>query len=351
MRAIISVSDKSGLEEFARGLAELEVEVFSTGGTKKVLADAGVIVRGVSDITGFPEILGGRVKTLHPAVHGGILARRNLSDHMEELDKNHIGAIDLVVVNLYPFVQTVAKPGVSSEEVLENIDIGGPTMIRAAAKNFPDVIVVVDPSDYKVVLSHLRRGGVGMEERKKLAQKAFQHTAIYDTAIAQYLRRGEDGFPEEMTISLKKIRNLRYGENPHQEAAFYTDNTTVVGRPTIASAEQLGGKELSYNNIMDADAAWEIVSSFATPTVVVVKHANPCGLASCPVLSESYRCALSGDPVAAFGGIVACNRLLDMETADEISKHFYEIVIAPDYDPGALELLKHKSKLRILSMG
>ena len=351
MRAIVSVSDKSGLISFAQGLVEFGVEIFSTGGTKKALVKAGVTAHGVSEITGFPEILNGRVKTLHPAIHGGILARRALPDHMEELASNHIEAIDLVVVNLYPFVQTVSKAGVTVEEALENIDIGGPTMLRAAAKNFPDVIVVVDPSDYKMVLNYLRRGGVDVEGRKKLAQKAFQHVASYDTAIARYLRRGEEGFPEEVTISLRKRQDLRYGENPHQEATFYAEGITAVGEPTIASANQLGGKELSYNNIMDADATWEIVSSFATPTVVVVKHTNPCGLASCPDLAEAYRRALSGDPVSAFGGILAFNRLLDLDTAKEIGDHFYEIVIAPDYEPDALNLLKHKRDLRILSMG
>lgn len=351
MRAIVSVSDKSGLVELARGLDELGVEMFSTGGTKKALIEAGITVHSVSDLTGFPEILDGRVKTLHPAVHGGILAKRSLPDHMEQLANNHIQTIDLVVVNLYPFVQTVARVGVTIEEALENIDIGGPTMIRAAAKNFSDVIVVVDPSDYKIVLNYLRHGGVSMEVRKKLAQKAFQYVAGYDTAIAQYLRRGEEGFPQEMTISLRKYRDLRYGENPHQKAAFYVEGLTAVGESTIASATQLAGKELSYNNIMDADAAWEIASSFATPTVVIVKHTNPCGLASYSNITEAYRRSLSGDPVSAFGGIVAFNRLLDLDTAREIGDHFYEIIIAPDYEPDALDLLRRKRDLRILSMG
>ncbi len=348
MRAIISVSDKAGVADFARVLSQLGFEVFSTGGTKKVLAEAGVPVKGVSDITGFPEILDGRVKTLHPMVHGGILARRDLASHMEELDRNKIEAIDLVAVNLYPFVQTVAKEGVTLTDALENIDIGGPTMVRAAAKNFPGVIVVVDPADYPLILEQLKSGSIDLTERKRLAQKAFQHVAVYDTAIAQYLRQDTDGFPDEMTVALKKRYGLRYGENPHQSAAFYAE-LSVGQKPTgITWAEQLGGKELSFNNILDADAAWGAVTDFAATTVSVVKHTNPCGLASHNDIAEAYRRAFSGDPVAAYGGIVAANRKVTLAMAKEMKAVFYEIVVAPEYEPAALELLKGKQGLRIL---
>ena len=351
MRAILSVSDKAGLVDFARGLEELGFELFSTGGTKKALTEAGISVRSVSDLTGFPEILDGRVKTLHPAVHGGILARRNLTAHVAELEQNKMGFIDLVAVNLYPFRATVAKPEVSLDEALENIDIGGPTMIRAAAKNFPDVLVVVDPADYESLLEQLRRGEVRGEERKKLAQKAFQHVAAYDTAIAQYLRRGEEGFADEVTIALRKRYDLRYGENPHQEAVFYVEEVAGESVSGISSAKQLWGKELSFNNILDSDAAWSAASDFEAPAVSVIKHTNPCGLASHQNLAEAYRRALSGDTVSAFGGIVALNRPVDFATAQEIAKTFYEVIIAPDYEEKALDLLKQKRDLRILTMG
>jgi len=349
MRAIVSVSDKTGVTDFAKGLAKLGFEVFSTGGTKKALAEAKVPVKSVSEITGFPEILDGRVKTLHPMVHGGILANRKIKAHMEELAKHKIGEINLVAVNLYPFVQTVAKEGVSLDEALENIDIGGPTMIRAAAKNFPSVIVVVDPKDYQPVLEKLKKGDLPLAERKRLAQKAFQHVAVYDTAISQYLRKGDEGFPEEMTIALKKRYGLRYGENPHQQAAFYAEMVVAGGIDTgITWAEQLGGKELSFNNILDADAAWGAVTDFAAATVAVIKHTNPCGLASHEDIAEAYRRAFSGDTVAAFGGIVACNRTITLPMAEEMKPVFYEIVIAPKYEDEALKLLKTKKDLRIL---
>lgn len=351
MRAILSVSDKAGLVDFARGLIDAEFELFSTGGTKKALEEAGVAVQSVSELTGFPEILGGRVKTLHPAVHGGILARRNLPDHLAQLEENRISPIDLVAVNLYPFRETVAKPDVSLEEALENIDIGGPTMIRAAAKNFPDVLVVVDPADYGPLLEQIRDGGAGIEERKKLAQKAFQHVAAYDTAIAQYLRLGEDSFADELTIALKKKNDLRYGENPHQVAAFYEEVVVGGAGVGVGSSKQLWGKELSFNNILDADAAWGAANDFETPAVAVIKHTNPCGLATSQDLAETYRRAHAGDPVAAFGGIVALNRPVDLATAQEIQKTFYEVILAPDYEDDALELLKKKRDLRILAMG
>ena len=351
MRAILSVSDKTGLVDFARGLEGLGFELFSTGGTKKALTEAAVSVRSVSDLTGFPEILDGRVKTLHPAVHGGILARRSLAAHVAELEQNKMGFIDLVAVNLYPFRETVARPEVSLDEALENIDIGGPTMIRAAAKNFPDVLVVVDPADYESLLEQLRRGEVRGEERKKLAQKAFQHVAAYDTAIAQYLRRGEEGFADEVTIALRKRYDLRYGENPHQEAVFYVEEVAGGAVGGISSAKQLWGKELSFNNILDSDAAWSAATDYEAPTVSVIKHTNPCGLASHQNLVEAYRRALSGDTVSAFGGIVALNRPVDFATAQEIAKTFYEVIIAPDYEEKALDLLQQKRDLRILAMG
>jgi phosphoribosylaminoimidazolecarboxamide formyltransferase/IMP cyclohydrolase len=349
MRAIISVSDKSGVTDFAKGLSQLGFELFSTGGTKKALAEAKVPVKSVSEITGFPEILDGRVKTLHPMVHGGILANRKIAAHMEELAKHNIGEINLVAVNLYPFVQTVSKAGVTLDEALENIDIGGPTMIRASAKNFPSVIVVVDPADYPLVLEKLKGKGLDLAERKRLAQKAFQHVAIYDTAISQYLRRDIEGFPEDMTVALKKRYGLRYGENPHQPAAFYAE--PVVGKVVdtgITWAKQLGGKELSFNNILDADAAWGAATDFAAPTVAVIKHTNPCGLASHDDIAEAYRRAFTGDPVAAFGGIVASNRPVTLAMAEEMKPVFYEIVIAPEYEAEALKLLQRKKDLRIL---
>jgi len=349
MKAILSVSNKAGLVDFAKGLEKLNVDIYSTGGTKKALSDAGVKVHSVSDLTGFPEILNGRVKTLHPMVHGGILAKRDNPDHIKELESNKIDPIDMVVVNLYPFVQTVAKPDVTLADALENIDIGGPTMIRASAKNYPSVLVVVDPDDYANVLEMLGNGVVPTDERKKLAQKAYQHTATYDTAISQYLLDDAEGLPEDMTIALKKKYDLRYGENSHQKAAFYEE--LVVGgaeKTGIISAEQLWGKALSFNNILDADAAWSTATDYSEPTVSVVKHTNSCGLASHPVLVEAYKRAYAGDSVSAFGGICAINRKVDLPTAQEIYKNFYEIVIAPAYDDDALEYLKKKKDLRIL---
>jgi phosphoribosylaminoimidazolecarboxamide formyltransferase/IMP cyclohydrolase len=350
MRAILSVSNKGGLIEFARQLQDLKVDIYSTGGTKKSLQESDVKVHSVSELTGFPEILDGRVKTLHPAVHGGILAKRELPQHMEELAKNKIQTIDMVVVNLYPFVQTVAKPGVKLDEALENIDIGGPTMIRAAAKNFPSVIVVVDPQDYDMVIEKLRKGQVDLKERERLAQKAFQHVAMYDTAIAQYLR-GDEGFPQDMTIALKRASELRYGENPHQRAALYIEQ--IAGQPPhgIVTAKQLHGQELSFNNFLDFESGWKATTiDFTTPTVAIIKHNNPCGLASHKDLAEAYRRALSGDPIAAYGGVVASNQPIDMATATEIDKTHYDGIIAPGYKDDALALLKRKKNIRIVSM-
>ncbi len=351
MRAILSVWDKKGLVDFAQGLTELGVGIFSTGGTQKALEKAGIAVHGVSEITNFPEILDGRVKTLHPAVHGGILARRNLTSHMNQLAEKGIQTIDLVVVNLYPFLQTIAKEGVTLEEALENIDIGGPTLIRAAAKNFPDVIVVVNPADYGLILNQLRQGEVDLELRRKLAQKAFQHVAYYDTVIAQYLRGEEKGFSEEMTIALKKRFDLSYGENPHQQAAFYAEEKPGRLVPDIVSATQLGGKELSFNNILDLDGALKAVIDFPGSTIAIIKHNNACGLASHEDLAEAYRRALAGDPVSAFGGIVSSNRIIDLATAQEINKTHFDAIIAPNYDEEALALLKRKKDMRIIALG
>ncbi len=348
MRAIISVSDKSGVADFARGLQELDIEIFSTGGTKKSLERSGIKVHSISELTGFPEILNGRVKTLHPAVHGGILARRDLPQHLAELAKNHIETIDIVVVNLYPFIETVTQGEVSLDEALENIDIGGPTMIRSAAKNFPSVLVIVDPEDYDPILQKLRRGSVDLAERKKLAHKAFQHVAIYDTAIAQYL--SEETFPEEMTIALKKAYGLRYGENPHQKAAFYLEQNVRQPQAVLASLTQLKGPEISFNNLLDFDAALNILSNFTAPTVAIMKHTNSCGLASHANLAEAYRRALAGDPVAAFGGVVASNQVIDLATAREIDQTHYDAIIAPEYEKEALELLRRKKSLRLVEI-
>ncbi len=348
MRAILSVSDKAGVVDFARGLRRIGVELFSTGGTKKAIADAGVEVRSISDLTGFPEILDGRVKTLHPSVHGGILARRDVPEHMEAIRQAGISTIDIVVVNLYPFVQTVTKSGVSLEDAIENIDIGGPTMIRSAAKNYESVVVVVDPADYGPVLQRLEKGELDSEARMKLAQKAFQHTASYDTAIARYL--SGEMFPEHMTLALEKGYGLRYGENPRQKACFYTLQDVKSRDRGLGALTHLSGPEISFNNLLDFDSAVNTLAGFSGPTVAVLKHTNPCGLASRESLAEAYRLALSGDPVAAFGGVVATNRPIDLETAEEINKTHYDAVIAPSFAPEALALLSKKKSLRLASV-
>lgn len=350
MRSIISVSNKSGVTDFARGLQDLGVEIFSTGGTKKVMEQAGLNIHGISELTGFAEILNGRVKTLHPAVHGGILARRDLPQHLTELANNNLELIDIIVVNLYPFVETVRKEGVSLDEALENIDIGGPSMLRSAAKNFSSVLVIVDPEDYAPVLQKLKDGDIDMKERQRLAQKAFQHVAIYDTAIAEYLREEEDILPEEMTIALKKSSTLRYGENPHQQAAFYVQQNIKQKKNSLSLLEHLNGPQISFNNLLDFNAAMNILSNFSAATVAIFKHTNSCGLASHDNLTEAYHRALSGDPIAAFGGVVASNLIIDLSTAEEINKHHYDAVIAPGYDREALELLGRKKSLRLVSL-
>jgi phosphoribosylaminoimidazolecarboxamide formyltransferase/IMP cyclohydrolase len=347
VRAILSVSDKTNLTDFARKLQDLKVDIYSTGGTKKALESAGIKVHSVSELTGFPEILDGRVKTLHPAVHGGILAKRNVPAHMDELAKSNIQTIDMVVINLYPFIQTVAKADVSLDKALENIDIGGPTMIRAAAKNFPSVIVVVDPQDYDLVAEKLSKGIIEAAERQRLAQKAFQHVAMYDTAIAQYLR-GDEVFTEDLTIAMKKLYNLRYGENPHQKAAVYVEQAVGHKKTGMTGVKLLNGPELSFNNFLDLEGAWSTATDFTEPTVAIVKHTNPCGLCSNNDLVEAYRRALAGDPVSAFGGIVAVNRPIDMTLAAEIDKTHYDAIIAPEYSEDVLKLLGRKKNLRIL---
>jgi len=353
-RAIIAPYDKTGSAEFARGLIELGWEVYATGGTHKHLSEAGLEVRSISELSGFPEILEGRVKTLHPAVHGGLLARRDKPEHMAELEEHGLGPIDLVAVNLYPFVETVSQPDIAIEDALEQIDIGGPTMLRASAKNFPHVLSVVDPADYGAVLGALRTGEVPMSRRRALAAKAFQHVATYDTAIASYLR--EEALPANVTIALRKLQELRYGENPHQEAAFYA-NAGLERSAGIAAAEQLHGIELSYVNILDADAAWSAACDFEEPAVAIIKHATPCGLAANADVIQAWERAFLGDPLSAFGGIVGINRPVTREIAKAIraSKHptsgqrlLLHIIVAPDYDDGALELLRKSKDLRIL---
>ena len=346
MRSLLSVYDKAGLVEFARTLEDAGYEQISTGGTYRTLADAGVRVKQVSDVTRFPEILDGRVKTLHPAVHGGILARRDVPEHKGELAEHGIGAIDVVVNNLYPFVDTVAQADVALLDALENIDIGGPAMIRAAAKNFPHVVIVVDPADYGWVGERLASdSGLSLDERRRLARKAFQHVAHYDTAVARYLADGSADFPRETTLGYSKLYDLRYGENPHQQGALYADPLSPGG---IARAEQLHGRELSFNNILDADAAWRVVSDFEAPAAVVVKHTNPCGLAAHEDQPTAYARAFEGDTVSAYGGIVGFNRTVTEATARAMRGVFYEIVVAPSYEPAALERLRRRRNLRVL---
>jgi phosphoribosylaminoimidazolecarboxamide formyltransferase / IMP cyclohydrolase len=357
MRAIISVWDKTGVADLGRELVDLGCEIYSTGNTERALAEAGVPVQPIERLTGFPEILDGQVKTLHPAIHAGILAHRDSPDHLATLARHDIGGIDLVVGNLYPFAATVANPDVALDDALAKIDIGGPTLLRAAAKNFPSVLVLVDPADYTPTLDYLRAGDVPLAWRRRLAGRAFAHVAAYDALIARYLRKGSEGadgealFPPELAIGLAKAQDLSYGENPHQRAAFY--RVLAPGRPpaSLATARQLHGKELSYNNIMDADAAWGAATDFATPCVAIVKHTVPCGLATHDDLAEAYRRALSGDPLSAFGGIVAANRPIDGAAAAEIARTLFHIVIAPDFTPEALERLKKRRNLRLLACG
>jgi phosphoribosylaminoimidazolecarboxamide formyltransferase/IMP cyclohydrolase len=350
-RALLSVYDKAGMADFAKELARLGVELVSTGGTSKLIAEAGVAVRDISDLTGFPEMMDGRVKTLHPKVHGGLLAVRDDARHKASMDEHGIGAIDLVVVNLYPFEATIAK-GASYAETIENIDIGGPAMIRSAAKNHAYVTVVVDPGDYTLVIESIRQtGGVPYELRQKLAAKAYARTAAYDSVISNWFAAALDykDMPyRSFAGTLKQV--MRYGENPHQWAAFYA---TGEPRPGVATATQLQGKELSYNNLNDTDAAFELISEFdpAVPAVAIIKHANPCGFAVGATLIDAYELALRTDPVSAFGGIVAVNRRLDRATAEEMVKIFTEVIVAPEADDDAAEIIRSKKNLRLLITG
>jgi len=351
-RALISVSNKAGILEFCRELDQLGIELLSTGGTAKLLADNDISVTEVSDYTGFPEMMDGRVKTLHPKVHGGILGRRGTDD--EVMAANHIKAIDMVVVNLYPFQETVANPNCDLATAIENIDIGGPSMIRGAAKNHNDVAIVVDPNDYDSILKELVNNECHLAHptRFKLALKSFEHTASYDTAIAQYLAKvNQQDFPETLNLQFHKIQDMRYGENPHQKAAFYQEESATLG--TIAAAKQLQGKALSYNNIADTDAALECVKSFEEqPSCVIVKHANPCGVAQAENIFDAYDLAYATDPTSSFGGIIAFNRELDKETAAEIIKRqFVEVIIAPTVSTQAQKVLAEKPNVRVLESG
>ncbi len=348
-RALVSVSDKDGVVDFCKGLAENGFEIISTGGTAKVLQEAGLSVIGISEITGFPECLDGRVKTLHPNVHAGLLAMRSNPEHMAQLEELNINTIDIVCVNLYPFKATLTS-GADFATCIENIDIGGPTMIRAAAKNYQDVAVIVDPADYDTVLAELKAGGVSLQTKKYLQYKVFAHTAVYDSLISNYLA-SQLGitFPDEVTFAYKKAQDMRYGENPQQQAVFY--NEQIIRKGSLSSATQIWGKELSYNNINDANGALELLKEFGSvPAVVACKHANPCGVGTGENIYEAYMRAYNSDPVSVFGGILAINGIVDEATAIEINKIFIEIVIASGYDCKALEILESKKNIRLLQI-
>ncbi len=350
-RALISVSDKTGVAEFAKELENLGYEILSTGGTFKALTEAGIKAVEVSDITGFPECLDGRVKTLHPKIHAGILAMRSNEEHMKQIADLGVDPIDIVAINLYPFKQTILKEGTELDEAIENIDIGGPTMIRAAAKNYQDVAVVIDPADYQTVVQELKaEGSVSKKTKFRLAYKVFEHTAHYDSLISKYLRDqiGEELFPENLSLTFEKVQEMRYGENPHQKAAFYKEVGHFDG--CLTAAKQLHGKELSYNNINDANGALDLVKEFDCPAAVAVKHANPCGVGIADNIYDAYMKAYESDPVSIFGGIVALNREVDAKTAEELHKIFLEIVIAPSYTKEALEILESKKNIRILEL-
>jgi phosphoribosylaminoimidazolecarboxamide formyltransferase / IMP cyclohydrolase len=352
MNALLSVSDKTGIVEFARALHALGVRLISTGGTAKLLAQEGLPVTEVAEVTAFPEMLDGRVKTLHPKVHGGLLARRDVPEHMAALQAHGIATIDLLVVNLYPFEATVAKPGCTLEDAIENIDIGGPAMVRSAAKNWKDVAVLTDAGQYAQVLQELKAGGaVSQRTRFALAVAAFNRISSYDGAISDYLSSVQDGgareaFPGQINLQFAKVQDLRYGENPHQQAAFYRELRPAPG--SLVTAQQLQGKELSYNNIADADAAWECVKSFDAPACVIVKHANPCGVAVGKDALEAYSKAFKTDSTSAFGGIIAFNRTVNLPAAQAVGKQFVEVLMAPDFAPEALDLFKAKANVRVL---
>ncbi len=349
-RALISISDKSGIEELAKRLVRAGFELISTGGTAATLRKAGVPVTGISDVTGFPEILDGRVKTLHPAVHGALLARRDLPEQLAAIEAHGIAPIDIVVVNLYPFRQTITRPGVTLEDAVENIDIGGPSMIRSAAKNFTHVLVLTSPARYEEIIKYIEAGEEVPEQvRFSLAVEAFHHTASYDALISDYFGRmlpGWPAFPDDLVLRFEKALALRYGENPHQQAALYTD--PLFRGPAVVNAEKLWGKELSYNNLSDADAALSLALEFEAPTVVAVKHATPCGVGTGPTISAAYQKAYDADPVSIFGGIVVLNREVPLDVAQAMSKIFLEIIIAPAFRDDALGVLKRKKNVRIL---
>ncbi|MEG1535777.1 MAG: bifunctional phosphoribosylaminoimidazolecarboxamide formyltransferase/IMP cyclohydrolase, partial [Clostridia bacterium] len=348
-RALISVSDKTGIVELAQSLINFGYEIVSTGGTLKALTAAGLQAIDITAITGFPECLDGRVKTLHPKVHAGLLAIRSNKEHMDFLEKMNINTIDIVVVNLYPFKQTVSQPNIELQTAIENIDIGGPTMLRSAAKNYQDVTVVVDPRDYSKVLDELANGGVTLDTKFYLMYKVYQHTSYYDTLIANYLRQKLNiEFPEQLTMAFDKAQDMRYGENPHQKGVFYKEAFDVKG--SLSTAVQLHGKELSYNNINDTNGALDLLREFAEPTIVAVKHANPCGVATANTISEAYAKAYAVDPTSIFGGIVASNRTIDKATAEQIHSIFIEIVVAPDFDKDALAILEQKPNIRLLKL-
>jgi len=357
-QALISVSDKTGVLEFARALAAMNIKLLSTGGTAKLLADNGLQVTEVADYTGFPEMLDGRVKTLHPKVHGGILARRDFPAHMDALSQHAIPTIDMVVVNLYPFQQTVAKEQCALEDAIENIDIGGPAMLRSSAKNHKDVVVICDPSDYVCVLDEMKstQGAVSYETRFALAKKVFAHTAQYDGAITNYLsslgpereHATRSAYPQTLNLQFAKVQDMRYGENPHQSAAFYRDSAPVAG--ALANYRQLQGKELSYNNIADADAAWECVKTFEGAACVIIKHANPCGVAVGADALDAYAKAFQTDPTSAFGGIIAFNCALDAKAADAVAKQFVEVLIAPSFTDDARKVFEAKQNVRLLEI-
>lgn len=348
-RALVSVSDKGGLEPFVRGLVELGVEIISTGGTARHLKEAGLPITGISEVTGFPEIMDGRVKTLHPAIHAGILADRDRPSHMKAIAELGIKPIDLVVVNLYPFEATVAQRGVTEAEAIENIDIGGPCMVRAAAKNYTGVGIVTDPADYEAVLQELRenQGELSLETRRKLAAKAFHHTAHYDSAIATWFAESEADFPAYLMLDLVKVKDLRYGENPHQRAAWYA--SLGPGGEAAGLLDQLHGQQLSFNNLLDLDSARRVLDEFTVPCCVIIKHNNPCGVAVAESVAVAYEKAFSCDPVSAFGGVIAVNRVVDEELARLLSTNFVEVLWAPGYTADALEILTVKKDIRILT--
>ena len=356
-RAILSVTDKTGLVEFAQQLAAMDVELVSTGGTAKLLRDSGIPVKDISELTGFPEMLDGRVKTLHPMVHGGILHRRENPAHVSSIEEHGIVPIDMIVVNLYAFEKTAAKPGVHFEEIIENIDIGGPSMIRSAAKNFQDVAVVTSASDYDAIAKEMKASGgaLSLETNWRLAQKAFATTATYDSAIASTLERispeefelePDKNFPQTLRMSFQKTMDLRYGENPHQSAAMYSD-CSATG---VANGRQLQGKELSYNNIVDLQAAWDLAQEFEETVCTIIKHTNPCGTATAANLVDAYKKALECDPVSAFGGVIGVNRTIDAATAGEMAKLFVEAIAAPSFEPAALERFAAKKNLRLVQI-